>query len=188
MTQANRRPDDHSGGCSMEAAVLAAHRPGAVVEAGERHRVESHLEGCPACRRTARTSSALAVLAAEGPGFELPDPRRLYWRARVLDRLAGSGEAAERATRPVRWAWWVAGALAALVASLGLTRVAGELLEGLAEGAVVGLERVGSGVAGPLAGMTGMDPAMVQVAVWLGLALLAGASLLAAHSVLEEGL
>ena len=70
---------------------------------------------------------ALAALAAAGPGFELPDPGRLYWRARVLERLAERGEAVERAARPLRWVHLAAALLAALLGALALARLSDDL-------------------------------------------------------------
>lgn len=102
---------------------------------------------------------AFRELADQPLDVELPDPEHVYWRARVLERLARRTEAAERAARPVRWVQAVAGttalaALAAVAALLVLTLLGEgtELLRGLAPG---------------------LQPAVVQLALVAGLSLLA---------------
>lgn len=137
-----------------------------------RQALETHLEGCPDCRRAVAVGGALAMLADAGPGFGLPDPGRLYWRARVLERLAERREAVERAARPLRWVHAAGALLAALLGTLLVARLTGGLL-GTLEAAA---DLLGGGV----------DAAVLQLAVWAGLALLAGAGLLAAHTLVEE--
>lgn len=102
---------------------------------------------------------AFRELADQPLDFELPDPEHVYWRARVLERLARRTEAVERAAGPVRWIQAVAGtavlaALAAVTALLVLTLLGEgtELLHGLAPG---------------------LEAGMVQLAVVAGLSLLA---------------
>jgi hypothetical protein len=141
--------------------------------ADRRATLEAHLAGCADCRRAVTVDGALALLAAEAPAVALPDPGRLYWRARVLGRLAERSEAAERAARPLRWVHAAGAVLAALFATLLFGWLGGGLLEALEKTAT----DLGGGA---------LDPSLLQLAVWMGLALLAGAGLLAAHTLVEE--
>ena len=160
-------------GCPLQDEVLAMRREGDAAPApARREALEAHLAGCADRRRAVAVGGALAMLADAGPGFELPDPGRLYWRARVLERLAERSEAAERAARPLRWVHAAGALLAALLGTLLVARLTGGLLGTLEPAA----DLFGGGV----------DAAVLQLAVWAGLALLAGAGLLAAHTLVEE--
>jgi anti-sigma factor RsiW len=180
-------------GCPLQDDVLAMRRGGGASPTGRhpsptspepvegrgpltadrRAALEAHLAGCPDCRRAMAVDGALAQLAAEPPGVVLPDPGSLYWRARVLGRLAERSEAAERAARPLRWVHAAGAVLAALLATLLLGWLGGGLLTALEKTAAV-------------LGGAAVDPSLLQLAVWMGLALLAGAGLMAAHTLVEE--
>jgi hypothetical protein len=167
--------------CPSDALLVAALAPR---PAGRRGAAEgppelpaelaAHLAGCAACRRTAAISHALA-LAAETPELApLPDPSRLYWRARVLARLGEQQEAAERAGRPLAWAQKVAAVLASVAASAALFL-----------GWDVVADLVGElPAAGPLAGA---DPTVLAaLAVGLGVAVLAGGSVAVLHTLSDQ--
>lgn len=116
---------------------------------------------------------AFRELAAERLDFELPDPEHVYWRSRVLERLARRTEAAERAARPVQWVQALAGtavmALLAAAAALLLTALLGEgaeVLQGLAPG---------------------VEPGVVQLAVVAGLSLLAAGAVVGLQLASGEG-
>lgn len=144
-----------SPACRREAEVLAAYRPQG--DAARRAALAAHLGDCPACRRAAQLSSALAALAAEGPGFELPDPHRIYWRSQVLGRLAEREEATDRATRPLLWVQVLAALVAAAVGALAL--------------GTVGVDLVGEALRTPATGMGGGG--VLPLTLALGSALLA---------------
>ena len=169
-------PRTRGAGCPRQEAVVAMRHAGAAAAASglppeERAALEAHLAGCDDCRRALRVDGALALLAAEGAGVALPDPGRLFWRARILERLAARGEAEERAARPLRWIYAAAGAAVALLAAFLLTHLWGDL----------------QGTLDVAARTLGGDAAnLLQLAAWSGLALLAGAALLAAHTLVEE--
>jgi predicted anti-sigma-YlaC factor YlaD len=77
--------------CQREAEMLRNERPGPSADVGE------HLRTCAACRESLVIAEFLNADAA--PVDEvLPDPGRIYWRARLLQRRA----LAERATQPIR--------------------------------------------------------------------------------------
>jgi len=73
-------------------------------------------------RREALVDAALARLAADpADAAPLPDPEPIYWRARVIGRLAERQQAAERAGRPLELVQLLAAlALAALAAAAAL--------------------------------------------------------------------
>ncbi len=160
--------------CERDAEILAAYRPGAEPTAAEAARLQAHLVECESCRRTARVSAALSVLAAEDPGVELPDPHHVLWRARVLERFAARDEAAERAAWPLQWA--VVGAAFAVVVLVGLMGVG--LLEGVVAG---GWWVLGSG------GLTSEAVGAVQGAMWVGVGVMVGALGWAVRAVFQEG-
>lgn len=116
---------------------------------------------------------AFRELAAEPLDFELPDPEHVYWRARVLERLARRTEAAERAARPVQWLQALTGAavvaLLAAAATLLFTVLLGEGAETL-----TGL-------------VPGVEPGLVQLTVVAGLSLLAAGVVVGLQLVVGEG-
>jgi len=164
--------------CPHEAAVLAAVRPrpgqrGAETSEPLAPELSAHLAGCAPCRRAAALSGVLGRLATvdEDP---LPDPSRLYWRARVLARLGEQQEAAERATRPLAWAQRAAAVLAAGAATAALA-VGWDLVASL-------LGRLPS--VGPAAAV---DPsALAALAAGLAVALLAGGGLAVLQALSER--
>ncbi len=126
----------------------------------------AHLESCPACRRSAAVSGALARLADARDPDPLPDPRRLYWRAQILERLSDKQRAAERATRPVR----VAQAVAALLAAVAVSALLGGVWQVLGQHLTA--------VDLPLPGASPSDLAMaLVVAAGIAFALAAGAGI-----------
>lgn len=116
---------------------------------------------------------AFRELAAAEPDVDLPAADHVYWRARVLARLARRSEAAERATRPVLWLQALAGSavlvLLAGAAALLLTRLLGEGTELLLELP------------------TGLDPGIVPVAAVAALSLLAAALLVGLQLAAKDG-
>jgi anti-sigma factor RsiW len=82
--------------CAHEAAVERAARGGTPDAA-----VHAHLASCPACRETFEIVSFMTRFGAdaehEASSRELPDPSRIWWRARLLQRW----EAETRATAPL---------------------------------------------------------------------------------------
>lgn len=174
--------------CEMEPAILAAYRPvrEPATALGEDDDLKIHLAGCESCRRAVRVSQALSILAAEGPGFRLPDPHHVLWRSRVLSRFAEREAATERAARPLRWvqtaAVFLFGLLAAVTGAAlwqSLTRTGG------ANAPDGGFDVSWLGSSTTLE--SAMSGEVLQVAIWLGIALLVGALGLAAHAVFQEG-
>jgi len=177
--------------CRREEEILTAYRQGVDGDTGSgdtvrgdagdnlsREEAERHLASCESCRRAVRVSSALAVLAAEGPGFPLPEPHQVLWRARILRRFAARDAATERAARPLAWA----GAAAALVATAVLVAlVTMGYFEGLAS--IDGLTSV--------SGWLPTDGASLATAIrstaWLGIGLVAAAVALATRVIFQEG-
>jgi len=164
------------GHCELEERVRSAWRAeggGSRAErAEERRALASHLASCPPCRQVARVSEGLALLARQGPGVELPDPHQLYWRARVLERFAERQQAERRAARPLDAVRWLAALLGAVVASVVVVQV---LLETAAPGVAA------SGGVAPLAA------SVLPFALWLGVALLAGALAMGFYTLGREG-
>jgi len=147
--------------CAREAEVLAAYRPRG--DARRRAGLTAHLAACPACRRTAQLSSALGVLASEGPGFELPDPSRIYWRAQVLGRLAAREEAAEQAARPLVWLQVLAALVAAAIGALAVGTFGLDLAAQALGAGAGGVGRGGVSLL-PLAAMAALT--LLVAAVW----------------------
>jgi hypothetical protein len=97
--------------CQREAEMLRSIRVGRSADADE------HFRTCVACR-DAVTIAEFLNPATEPADEELPDPGRIYWRARLLQRRA----LADRATRPIRWVQQLAyAAVTAVVLALAVT-------------------------------------------------------------------
>jgi hypothetical protein len=82
--------------CAHEAAVERAARGGTPDAA-----IRAHLANCAACRETFEIVSFMtrfgAVADLQAASRDLPDPSRIWWRARLLQRW----EAETRATAPL---------------------------------------------------------------------------------------
>lgn len=82
--------------CAHEAAVERAARAGTPDAA-----VTAHLASCAACRETFEIVSVMTRFGAETEHLavsrDMPDPSRIWWRARLLQRW----EAETRATAPL---------------------------------------------------------------------------------------
>jgi predicted anti-sigma-YlaC factor YlaD len=82
--------------CAHEAAVAAAARGGTPDAA-----IGAHLASCAACRETFEIVSVMARFGADtehlAASRDMPDPSRIWWRARLLQRW----EAETRATAPL---------------------------------------------------------------------------------------
>lgn len=82
--------------CAHEAAVERAARGGTPDAA-----IRAHLASCAACRETFEIVSFMTRFGAEteheAAGRDMPDPSRIWWRARLLQRW----EAETRATAPL---------------------------------------------------------------------------------------
>jgi len=163
------------GDCAFEERVLRACRTGGDSgpdRSAEQRALASHLASCPSCRQVARVCAGLALLARQGPGVELPDAHQLFWRARVLERFAERQQAERRAARPLDAVRWLAALLGAVVASVVVVQV---LLETAAPGAAA------AGGVAPLAA------SVFPFALWLGVALLAGALAMGFYALGREG-
>ena len=86
--------------CAHEAAVERAARartPDAAADAS----IRAHLASCPACRETFEVVSVMTRFGADTEHLavsrDMPDPSRIWWRARLLQRW----EAETRATAPL---------------------------------------------------------------------------------------
>lgn len=176
MTKRQKTP------CELEPEVLAAWAPGG--DDGELRRdLEPHLRDCPTCRRTAHLSRALGLLAAADPGVELPDPRRMFWRARVLRRFADRQLAQRRAARPVNAVRWIAVAATVAVAAL----VAGRTLLSAADGLGGWMQALAEAPwAVEVLGATDVPTALVAWTLWLGVGLLACALAFGVYALAEE--
>lgn len=82
--------------CAHEAAVEAAARAGTPDAA-----IRAHLASCAACRETFEIVSVMTRFGADtehlAASRDMPDPSRIWWRARLLQRW----EAETRATAPL---------------------------------------------------------------------------------------
>jgi hypothetical protein len=82
--------------CAHEAAVEHAARGGTPDAA-----ITAHLASCAACRETFEIVSVMARFGADAEHLaasrDMPDPSRIWWRARLLQRW----EAETRATAPL---------------------------------------------------------------------------------------
>ncbi len=82
--------------CAHEAAVESAARGGTPDAA-----VRAHLASCAACRETFEIVSVMTRFGADtehlAASRDMPDPSRIWWRARLLQRW----EAETRATAPL---------------------------------------------------------------------------------------
>jgi hypothetical protein len=82
--------------CAHEAAVERAARAGTPDAA-----IRAHLSSCAACRETFEIVGVMTRFGAdaelEAANRDLPDPSRIWWRARLLQRW----EAETRATAPL---------------------------------------------------------------------------------------
>ena len=86
--------------CAHEAAVERAARAG-TRDAAADPAIGAHLASCAACRETFEIVSFMTRFGAdaqhEADGRDMPDPSRIWWRARLLQRW----EAETRATAPL---------------------------------------------------------------------------------------
>jgi hypothetical protein len=86
--------------CAHEAAVEKAARAG-TPDAATDPAIGAHLASCPACRETFEIVSVMTRFGAEtehlAASRDMPDPSRIWWRARLLQRW----EAETRATAPL---------------------------------------------------------------------------------------
>jgi hypothetical protein len=83
-------------GCPQEANVLKAARAGIGEES-----IATHIEACLTCRELARTAPWMHSLAQSSASARpLPDPARIWWRARLSEKQAK----AERAQELFEWA------------------------------------------------------------------------------------
>jgi hypothetical protein len=82
--------------CAHEAAVERAARAGTPDAA-----LRAHIAGCAACRETFEVAAFMTRFGADAEDLaasrEMPDPSRIWWRARLLQRW----EAESRATAPL---------------------------------------------------------------------------------------
>ena len=82
--------------CAHEAAVERAARGGTPDAA-----LRAHIASCAACRETFEIASWMVQFGADtedlAADHQLPDPSRIWWRARLLQRW----EAESRATAPL---------------------------------------------------------------------------------------
>lgn len=140
--------------CAQEAAVRQAAASGAPPDPA----LIAHLGACAACRETFEVAGWMTRLAAASDraaaAHDLPDPSRIWWRARLLQRW----EAETRATAPLDFMQRVE-VIGALIAAIALVVALWPEMPGFAAG-------------GPAVGGAGWWPALARLFAPSGVTLL----------------
>lgn len=154
--------------CAHEAAVERAARGGTPDAA-----VQAHLATCPACRETFEIVSVMMRFGADtehlAASRDMPDPSRIWWRARLLQRW----EAETRATAPLdimQRVEVIGGLVAAVVLLITMwPEMRGGLFGGASEAATAPVASWWPAIAQVLAVPAGLTSLIIGGAVLLGL-------------------